>query len=119
MGTTVHFALLFGIPYAILAMAGFLLWQKFRSLASLLVALGFFAALTGNVVLLAKSLEFNSVLTSQQPGATVAPHLTQLGTLLHRLTSLGIWIAAAGLLSLALQLLKPASPNNRWSGRDS
>ena len=44
---TLTWALLFVVPYAILTAAGVLLWKRWRSFATFLVALGFAAALVG------------------------------------------------------------------------
>ena len=54
---TLTWALLFVVPYAILTAAGVLLWKRWRSFATFLVALGFPAALVGQVAGLFINLE--------------------------------------------------------------
>ena len=85
-----HLAFIVG-PFLLLTIAGIALWRCYRSLPSLLVAIGF-------------SVDFLhlSVSTSQSVGYALMTHPEWLWT--RYLGHIGLWIAAVGFLWHAKQI---------------
>ena len=92
---TLTWALLFVLPYAVLTVAGVLLWKRSRSVAAFLVALGFAAALLGQVAGFFVNVELSAAMRNR---GVVGLHLHGLPWLAHYLGIGGIWVAAVGLL---------------------
>jgi hypothetical protein len=98
---TLIWALLFVVPYAVLTTAGVLLWRRSRSIATFMVALGFAAALLGQVAGMFISLEFSAAIAAQhahQNGAPFELHYHVFPWLTHHVGLFGIWTAAVGLV---------------------
>jgi hypothetical protein len=95
---TLTWALLFVLPYTILTTAGVLLWKRWRSFATFLVALGFAAALVGQVAGLFINLEFSAAMRTHPHGSPVDLHYHGFPWLTHHVGLFGIWAAAVGLL---------------------
>ena len=91
-------------PFALLALAGVLLWVNVRSRASLLVAVGFVATLIGGIGAVRVGTQINAALSTKE--YDIVGHLryyNQFGALFHYLSMGGIWLAAAALLWVAIQ----------------
>ena len=67
-------------PHALFALAGALLWTRRRTLATLLIALGFAAALVG------------------EAAGILAHHHHVFPILTHYATLVGLWLAAVGMI---------------------
>ena len=73
------------VPYALLAVAGALLWTRRRTFATLLIALGFAATLVGQAAGMYVSHD-------------VAHHHHVFPILTHYATLVGLWAAAVGMI---------------------
>jgi hypothetical protein len=98
MQTVRTLALLWVVPYGLIAVAGFLLWRRCRSLPTLIAALGFGITLIGQFVIVSFAFGLSLFATIQWIASTPIPHFTSLGFYLLRLGVLALWIGAAGLL---------------------
>src|ERR1700719_3583038 len=87
--------LLFVVPYVVFTAAGVLLWKRSRSVATLLVALGFAAALLGQVAGFFVNVEFSAAMRNR---GVVGLHLHGFPWLTHYVGIGGIWAAALGLI---------------------
>ena len=99
------------LPVAALAAGGVLLWRRLGSVAALLVALGFAAALLGQVVDLIRSFELSSVMRAHPDSTFFVVYRLGLPLLAHYVGLVGLWAAAAGLTWHAVTTLPPASPS--------
>lgn len=104
------------LPVAALAVGGVLLWRRLRSVATLLVALGFAAALLGQVVDLIASFELSSMMRAHPDSTFFIVYHHGFPLLAHYAGLVGLWAAAAGLTWHAVTALPPASPSG--SSRD-
>lgn len=93
-----HWVLLFVVPYVVFAAAGLLLWKRWHTVATGMVALGFAAALIGQVAVFWVGLKSYSA-AHHQIGTPrfVFPWLT------HYVGAYGFWTAAVGLLWHAIR----------------
>jgi hypothetical protein len=100
------------VAYAVLTVAGTVLWKRTRSLRTALVAIGFALVLPDQVSALVEYFEFNALLHGH-PGDTF--FLIRHHAFLHYVSILGLWVAAVGLVWHAVGKSAPlASPNNRY-----
>ena len=90
-------ALILAIPYAVLALAGVLLWKRQPSVATALVALGFAAVLLSEVVGLVESFEYTSIVRAHPDASFVVAHYHTAPRVIHFAGILGLWGAAIGL----------------------
>lgn len=102
--------LAFILSFALLSVAGAILWRRFRSSATLLVAVGFTFALLEQLMALTVTVEFRSMLRAHPDASCFLPHLHLVAILGHYTGLLGLWSAAVGLLWHAG---RPASSNQR------
>jgi hypothetical protein len=98
-------------PPALMALAGVLLFAHKRSGASMFIALGFVAALASQLGQVWVGVRVSSYINTTRIMSFPYEHLDEL---LHWLGLVGTWVAAIGLVWLAMQSY--ASPNNRWRG---
>ena len=105
------------LPVTALAVGGALLWRRLRSLATLLVALGFTATLLGQVVELLTSIELSSMMRTYPDSTFFIAYHHGFPVLAHYVGLVGLWTAAAGLIWHAATPLPPASPSG--SSRDT
>lgn len=93
--------LLLIVPCAVLTVAGVLLWRRWRSVATALVALGFAMALLGLASVLFATYKTRAVL-SELTSAATPQHDTGYIVAHYRglllVAVLGKWVAAAGAL---------------------
>jgi hypothetical protein len=103
------------VPFALLAVAGFLLWRRNHSVAAAVVAVGFAVSLLAQVV--GYLVEFNtSIMTrayKDDGSFTLVPAHT-FPHLAHYSSLVGFWVGALGLVWLATSI--SPSPNNRRRG---
>ena len=92
--------LLPGLPYVAFTLAGVLLWKRWHSIATSLVALGFAAVLLVKAARLYTYLTFQPPTQAHQQGEPFAFSLYYAAVPLwqHYLELLGLWAAALGLL---------------------
>ena len=82
-------------PYAILTAAGVLLWRRSHSVATILVAGGFAAALRGQIVELFVSVKVAAVMHTHRDETF---YLVGHHAVPHRVALVGVCTAAVGLL---------------------
>ena len=82
-------------PYAVLTAAGVLLWRRSHSVATIMVAAGFAAALLGQIAQLFVSLKVDAVMRAHRDATFF---LVQHHTVPHQVALAGLWAAALGLL---------------------
>ena len=108
--TTVAWTLTSVVPYALLTVAGFLLWRRSHSAASAVAALGFAVALLTQLVGFLVELETASFVRAyQDDGTFVMVHAHTFPRIAHYVGLGGSWIGALGFVWYAAP-----SPNNRW-----
>jgi hypothetical protein len=92
--------LLSGLPYLAFTVAGVLLWKRWHSVATTLVALGFAAGLFVQVARMVTYLTFQPPMEAHHQGERFAFNLYYVVTpwWQHYVELLGIWAAAVGLL---------------------
>ena len=92
--------LLSGLPYLAFTAAGVLLWKRWHSVATTLVALGFAAALFVQVARMVTYLTFQPPMEAHHQGEPFAFNLYYAVTPWwhHYVELFGIWAAAVGLL---------------------
>jgi hypothetical protein len=93
--TPTTLTLLSTVAYAVLTVAGAVLWRRTRSLQAALVAAGFALALPGQVSALVEYFEFIA-LVQGRAGDTF--FLVHHHAFLHYVSILGLWVAAVGLV---------------------
>ena len=87
--------LLFAVAYAVLTVAGAVLWKRTRSLQSALVAIGFALVLLDQVSALVEYFEFIALM-HDRPSDTF--FLIYHHAFLHYVSLFGLWAAAVGLM---------------------
>jgi hypothetical protein len=92
--TTTTLTLLSMVAYAVLTVAGAVLWRRTRSLPTALVAMGFALILPEQVSTLIEYFEFIALMQGR-PNATF--FLVYHHAFLHYVSILGLWVAAVGL----------------------
>lgn len=86
-------------PYALLALAGALLWTRRRTFATLLIALGFAATLVGQAAGIYVSHDVGTAVRSHSDAALVLAHHHHVFPILtHYATLVGLWTAALGMI---------------------
>ena len=86
-------------PYGLLALAGLLLWKQHRTVATIMIALGFVAAFIGQAAGLHVSHEVDAAIRAHQDTSLVlAEHRRIFPLLTHYAAVCGIWVAAVGTL---------------------
>ena len=106
-------------PALVLTIFGIVLFRRYRTLPSALVALGFAAVLVSGLFNVMISYEVSHIYgySSNLALATVSVQLHGPAWLLARLFGpLGMWAASVSLLWHMFSTRRAASPNNRWSG---
>jgi hypothetical protein len=83
------------VPYAVLTAAGVLLWRRSHSLATIMVAVGFAAALLGQIAGLFVSSKVDTVMRAHRDATFF---LVQHHAIPHQAALAGLWAAALGLL---------------------
>ena len=88
------------VPYVAFTVAGVLLWKRWQSVATSLVALGFAAALLAQVARMVTYLSFQPPPEAHHDGEPFALRLYYFAApwWQHYVELLGIWVAAVGLL---------------------
>ena len=103
------------VPYALLSVAGFLLWKRNHSVPTAVAGLGFAVALLAQVVGYVVELETSTILRAYKEDGSFTlvpahtfPHLAHYSSLVaFSFGALGlVWFAAT----------TAPSPNNRWRG---
>jgi hypothetical protein len=87
--------LLSTVAYAVLTVAGAVLWKRTRSLQTALVAIGFALVLPDQVSALVEYFEFVALLHGRSSDTFF---LIQHHAFLHYVSILGLWVAAVGLV---------------------
>ena len=87
--------LLSTVAYAVLTVAGAVLWKRSRSLQTALVAIGFALVLPDQVSALVEYFEFVALLQGRSSDTFFLIHHHAL---LHYISMLGLWVAAVGLV---------------------
>ena len=82
-------------PYAVFTAAGVLLWRRSHSVATILVAGGFAAALLGQIAVLFVSLKVAAVMHTHRAETF---YLVGHHAVLHHVALVGVCTAAVGLL---------------------
>jgi MYXO-CTERM domain-containing protein len=100
---TLTWSLVFTLPFLLLAVAGFLLWRRRRSLATMLVLIGFAAMLLATATSLVESVEYSALVRAQPHGTFVVPHYHALWSVIHWAGLVGMWAASVGLVWHATQ----------------
>jgi len=96
---TVPFFVVLVVPYALLALAGVLLWRRRRTFATLLMALGFAATFAGQVAGFHVSHEVGAAVRSHQDASLVLAHHHYIFPMLtHYANLLELWAAAVGMV---------------------
>jgi hypothetical protein len=106
------------VPFALLAVAGFLLWRRSRSVAAAFVAGGFAASLLAQVA--GYLVEFNTsfmMRAYKDDGSFTLVPMHTFPHIANYSSRVGFWVGALALVWLATSTLP--SPNKRWSGRES
>jgi hypothetical protein len=83
------------VPYAVLMVAGVLLWRRTHSVATLLVAGGFAAAALGQIAGLFVSLRVDAIMRAHRDETF---YLVQHHAVPQHVALVGLWAAAIGLL---------------------
>jgi hypothetical protein len=83
------------VPYAVLTAAGVLLWRRTRTVATIMVAGGFAAALLGQLAGLFVSVKVDAVMRAHRDATFF---LVQHHAIPHQVAMAGLWAAALGLL---------------------
>ncbi len=112
MLVTLMWGLTSGVPYALMGVAGFLLWRRGHSVATAIVAVGFAVAFLSQVVGLLVQLETDAFVRAyRDDGTFVTVHAHAFPQFARYCGLVGFWVGALGLL-----LHSVPSPNNRWRG---
>jgi hypothetical protein len=98
MAFTLMWVLVIAIPNLLLAVGGFLLWRRHRSVATLLIGVGFTAALLALAISLFESIEYTSFSRSHSDASFIIPHPHLLTVAIHWAGLVGLWTAAVGML---------------------
>jgi hypothetical protein len=96
------------VAYVLFTTAGALLWKRYRSVATALVAIGFASVLVDQIISVVEYLEVTALLHGNP---TDTFFIVQHRAAEQYIALVCLVIAAAGLLWHSL-----ASPNNRWRG---
>ena len=103
--TTLFWTLPSVVPYAILATAGVLLWKRWHSAATAMVALGLAAALVGLVLQLFAAYKLsaglqnlNSAVDTHRDTLFVVAHYHASSLVTHHAGLFGLSLAAVGLI---------------------
>ena len=83
------------VPYALFTAAGVLLWRRSHSVATILVTVGFAAALLGQIAGLFASLKVDAVMRTHRDETFF---LVEHHAVPHHVALVGLWAAAVGLL---------------------
>jgi hypothetical protein len=106
-------------PALVLTIFGVVLFRRYRTLPSALVALGFAAVLVSGIVNVMISYEVSHIYGYSSNLAAASVYVQLHGALwgLARLCGpLGMWVASLSLLWHMFSTRGTASPNNRWRG---
>ena len=106
-------------PALVLTVFGVILFRRYRTLPSALVALGFAAVLVSGIINVMISYEVSHIYgySSNLAAASVYVQLHGPLWMLARLWGpLGMWVASLSLLWHMFSTRVSASPNNRWRG---
>ena len=96
---TLTWILVLVAPYAFLALAGLLLWKRHRSVATVMIAVGFMATFIGQAAGIHVSHEVGTaVRTHQDVSQVLAQHRRIFPLLTHYASVCGLWAAAVGMV---------------------
>ena len=102
---TITWVLVLVVPLAVLTVAGVLLFRRWRSAATAMVALGFAATLIGQVVALYESFKLSAAMQELKPVVDthrntlfLVAHFHAVPVLTHHVAVFGLSLAAVGLL---------------------
>jgi hypothetical protein len=96
---TLAWILVLVAPYAVLALAGVLLWKRHRSVATVMIAVGFVATFVGQAAGIHLNSELSAAVRAQQDASLVlAQHRRIYPLLTHYAALCGLWTAAVGML---------------------
>ena len=99
-------------PYALLTAAGFLLWRRERSVATMAIALGFALAFLAQVVGFLVELETSAFVRAyKDDGSFVMVHAHAFPRFAHYAGLVGFWVGAIALVWYAIG--RRTSPNQR------
>jgi hypothetical protein len=96
---TLAWILVLVVPYAFLALAGVLLWKRHRSVATVIIAVGFVATFIGQAAGIHLSHEVSAAVLTQQDASLVLTQHRRIFPLLTRYAAVcGLWAAAVGMV---------------------